>query len=159
MKAIVAMSKNRCIGKNNNLPWHVPEDFLWFKEFTTGKILVVGHNTYDTLPPLKNRNLIIVSKNPLDYKHKYDPLINSAYCFEYFQNILEINKYHNRELIVIGGSKTYESFMPYITEFYVTHINGDYEGDTFMPKFEHLFENREVIKEFNGGHKVCKFTK
>jgi len=56
MKAIIAMAQNRVIGKNNGLPWpSIKEDFKWFKEFTMGKTLIVGKNTFDTLPLLKNR--------------------------------------------------------------------------------------------------------
>ena len=61
-------------------------------------------------------------------------------------------------LIVAGGAKTYVNLLPYIDEFYVTHVNGSYEGDTFMSSFEHLFTNQEIVKEFDG-HKVIKYTK
>ena len=61
-------------------------------------------------------------------------------------------------LIVVGGAKTYVKLLPYITEFYVTHVNGNYDGDTFMPEFEHLFAHQEVVKEFDG-HKVVKYSK
>jgi dihydrofolate reductase len=62
-------------------------------------------------------------------------------------------------LVVIGGAKTYELFLPYITEFYVTHVKGEYDGDTFMPPFEHLFDKQEVIREFECVHKVLKYYK
>ena len=61
-------------------------------------------------------------------------------------------------LIVAGGAKTYIKLLPYITEFYVTHINGNYDGDTFMPEFEHTFTHKEVVKEFDL-HKVIMYTK
>ena len=60
MKAIVAMAKNRVIGKNSALPWpSIKEDLNHFKEFTTGKTLIVGKNTFDTLPLLKNRECMV----------------------------------------------------------------------------------------------------
>ena len=61
-------------------------------------------------------------------------------------------------LIVAGGAKTYVKLLPYIKEFYVTHVNGTYDGDTFMPPFEDLFTQQEVVKEFDG-HKVVKYSK
>ena len=61
MKAIIAMAKNRVIGKNNGLPWpSIKEDFKWFKEFTMGKTLIVGKTTFDTLPLLKNRECLVL---------------------------------------------------------------------------------------------------
>ncbi len=62
MKAILAMAKNRCIGIEGKIPWHIPNDFRWFKEFTTGKKLIVGKNTFDTLPMLKNREILVLIK-------------------------------------------------------------------------------------------------
>ena len=65
---------------------------------------------------------------------------------------------NDTNVIVAGGAKTYARLLPYINEFYVTHVNGSYDGDTFMPPFEHWFNNQEVVKEFDG-HKVVKYTK
>ena len=63
MKAILAMAQNRVIGKNGGLPWpSIKEDFKWFKEFTTGKKLIVGKNTFDTLPMLKNREILVLTR-------------------------------------------------------------------------------------------------
>lgn len=158
MKAIAAMSENRAIGRNNKLPWlPIKEDFKWFKEFTTGKILVVGRVTFDKMPPLKNRNIIVLTSNP-NSSSGYDPNCNFGYCFRDYNGVIEVSQFSNDQLIIIGGTKTYEKFMPYITEFYVTHVKGEYEADTFMPPFEHLFSNQKVVKEFDG-HRVIKYSK
>jgi len=163
MKAIIAMAKNRVIGKDGGLPWpSIKEDFRWFKEFTTGKKLIVGKNTFDTLPMLKNREILVLTRRieelsdiPNQYLINKNDLtgkiidINDVYMFE-------LNK--DSDIIVAGGAKTYVRLLPYITEFYVTHVNGSYDGDTFMPPFEDLFTNKEVVKEFDG-HKVIKYTK
>jgi len=61
-------------------------------------------------------------------------------------------------LIVAGGAKTYINLLPYIDEFYVTHVTGSYDGDIFMPPFEHMFSKNEVVKEFDG-HKVICYSK
>ena len=159
MKAILAMSENRAIGKNGALPWpSIKEDFKWFKEFTMGKTIVVGRTTFEKLPPLKNRKILVVYNNlPCDvftyygiYRDKYEDL--------FLRRLNECEHTEWKDAIVAGGAKTYELFLPYITEFYVTHVNGTYEADTYMIPFEHLYNKQEVVKEFDG-HRVIKYNK
>ena len=164
MKAIVAMAKNRVIGKNSALPWpSIKEDLNHFKEFTTGKTLIVGKNTFDTLPLLKNRECMVLTK-PVE---AIDAYITNQYMVNNnamtgqmitMEDVESYSQFRKDCLIVAGGAKTYVKLLPYITEFYVTHINGNYDGDTFMPEFEHLFAHQEVVKEFDG-HKVIVYTK
>lgn len=154
MKAIAAMDENRGMGYKNNIPWNVKEDFKWFKEFTTNKILVMGRKTFETLPPLKNRNIIVLTKFGDAYEDVYEPINNSANCHRLFGEIITIDQVQPN-LICAGGAKTYEVFLPFITEFYVTHIKGTYDADVYMPAFEHLFTKQEVVKEFDGHRVVC----
>ena len=164
MKAIIAMAQNRVIGKNGKLPWpSIKEDFKHFKEFTTGKTLIVGKNTFDTLPLLKNRECLILTK-PVD---DIDAYITNQYMVNNnamtgqmitMEDVESYSRFRKGYLIVAGGAKTYVKLLPYITEFYVTHVNGTYDGDTFMPPFEDLFTQQEVVKEFDG-HKVVKYSK
>jgi dihydrofolate reductase len=163
MKAILAMAKNRVIGNNGKLPWHVPNDFKWFKEFTMGKKLIVGKNTFDTLPLLKNRECIVLTK-PVE---GIDAYITNQYMVNNnamtgqmitMEDVESYSEFRKDCLIVAGGAKTYVKLLPYIKEFYVTHINGTYEGDVFMSSFEDLFTHQEVVKEFDG-HKVIVYTR
>ena len=164
MKAIIAMAKNRVIGKNGGLPWpNIKEDFKHFKEFTMGKTLIVGKNTFDTLPLLKNRECLILTK-PVD---DIDAYITNQYMVNNnamtgqmitMEDVESYSRFRKGYLIVAGGAKTYVKLLPYITEFYVTHVNGNYDGDTFMPPFEDLFTQQEVVKEFDR-HKVVKYSK
>jgi dihydrofolate reductase len=163
MKAILALAKNRVIGKNGGLPWpSIPNDFKWFKEFTMSKKLIVGKNTFDTLPMLKNREILVLTRRIeelSDIPNQY--LINKNDLTGKIINVDDISSMEldkDPDIIVAGGAKTYVRLLPYITEFYVTHVNGSYEGDTFMPPFEDLFTNKEVVKEFDG-HKVIKYSK
>jgi len=157
MKAILAMAKNRVIGKDGGLPWPpIKNDFRWFKEFTTGKKLIVGKNTFDTLPMLKNREILVLTRRieelseiPNQYLINKNDLTGKI-----ISDVSDLDP----DIIVAGGAKTYVRLLPYITEFYVTHVNGSYDGDTFMPPFEDLFTNKEVVKEFDG-HKVIKYSK
>jgi len=164
MKAILAMAQNRVIGKNGGLPWpSIKEDFKWFKEFTVGNTIVVGKNTFDTLPLLKNRECLVLSKGDsvLDAYIENQYIVNNNSMTGQLVTIQDIESYSQFRkdyLIVAGGAKTYIKLLPYINEFYVTHVNGSYDGDTFMPEFEHLFTNKETIKEFDL-HKVIKYTK
>ena len=152
----MAMSENRCIGKENKIPWYIPNDFKWFKEFTTGKKLIVGKNTFDTLPMLKNREILVLTRRIeelSDIPNQY--LINkNDLTGKIISDVSDLDS----DIIVAGGAKTYVRLLPYITEFYVTHVNGSYEGDTFMPPFEDLFTNKEVVKEFDL-NKVIKYSK
>ena len=163
MKAILAMAKNRVIGNNGKLPWHVPNDFKWFKEFTTGKKLIVGKNTFDTLPLLKNRECIVLTR-PVE---GIDAYITNQYLVNNnamtgqmitMEDLESYSQFRKDYLIVAGGAKTYVRLLPHITEFYVTHVYGNYEGDTFMPPFEDLFTHQEVVKEFDR-HKVIVYTR
>lgn len=163
MKAIIAMAQNWVIGKKGGLPWpSIKNDFSWFKEFTTGKTLIVGKNTFDTLPLLKNRECLVLVKedkimdaNPNQYLVNNNSMTGQLITMKDIESYSEFRKEY---LIVAGGAKTYIKLLPYIDEFYVTHVTGSYEGDTFMPSFEHLFTNQEIVKEFDG-HKVIKYTK
>ena len=168
MKAIMAMSANRAIGINGKLPWSsIKEDFKWFKEFTMGKTLVVGRKTYNTLPPLRGRNIVVITRDYLLLLEEciLHPKCEKMYTLSYKQmieNIIKVSEPGDetfKDAIIAGGAKIYELFLPHITEFYVTHVNGEYEADTFMIPFEHLFDKQEVIKEFEGGHKVIRYLK
>ena len=157
MKAILAMAQNRVIGKNGGLPWpSIKEDFKWFKEFTTGKKLIVGKNTFDTLPMLKNREILVLTRKVEELSEITNQyLINkNDLTGKIISDVSDLDS----DIIVAGGAKTYVRLLPYITEFYVTHVNGSYDGDTFMPPFEDLYNNQEVVKEFDL-HKVIKYSK
>ena len=157
------MAQNRVIGKNGGLPWpSIKEDFKHFKEFTVGNTIVVGKNTFDTLPLLKNRECLVLVKedkimdvNPNQYLVNNNSMTGQLITME---DIESYSQFKRDYLIVAGGAKTYVKLLPYIDEFYVTHVCGNFDGDTFMPEFEHLFNNFELIKEFDG-HKVIKYTK
>jgi dihydrofolate reductase len=164
MKAILAMAQNRVIGKNGGLPWpSIKEDFKWFREFTMGKKLIVGKNTFDTLPLLKNREILVLTRmvEELDAYVQNQYFVNNNGLSGKMIDIRDVIIFelkNNPDIIVSGGAKTYVRLLPYITEFYVTHVNGSYDGDTFMSSFEDLFTNKEVVKEFDG-HKVVVYTR
>ena len=163
MKAILAMAQNRVIGKTGGLPWpSIKEDFKWFKEFTVGNTILVGKNTFDTLPLLKNREcLVLVKEDKIMDANPNQYLVNNNSMTGQLITMSDLESYSQFKrdyLIVAGGAKTYIKLLPYITEFYVTHVNGNYDGDVFMSRFEDTFTNQEVVKQFDL-HKVIKYTK
>jgi len=123
-----------------------------------GKKLIVGKNTFDTLPMLKNREILVLTRKVEELSHITNQYIvnNNGLSGKIINDLSDLNT--DPDIIVAGGAKTYVRLLPYITEFYVTHVNGSYEGDTFMPPFEDLFTQQEVVKEFDG-HKVVKYNK
>lgn len=153
------MAKNRCIGKADKIPWYYKEDLKWFKEFTQSvdgnKIIVMGRKTYQALPLLKNRTIYVLSKSM--------PVSGGGLSTPEGSTMIHVindrkNLPSDKELIITGGKAIYEEFMPVISEFYVTHLNEEHEGDTFMPAFEHLFSKKETVREFDFG-KVVKYVK
>src|SRR5688572_2445495 len=95
-KAIVAMSLNRVIGKDNKLPWHLPEDLRWFKKLTTGNVIIMGRKTWDSIgTPLPNRESIVVTRSPI-------PGIRTV------RTLSEINPGGDpREHYIIGGAQLF----------------------------------------------------
>lgn len=154
MKAIVAMDPNRVIGYRGGIPWHYKEDMKWFKEFTMGKTLVMGYNTYKSLPAfLAGRQIVVLTRewHP-SMAFNDDPKADRVY-YRYpvghqkpwVMEVFDPTEWD--DVVVAGGAKTYMMLMPYITEMYVTHIADEYEGDTFMPEFEKQLPYMRIVRE------------
>ena len=134
---IVAVAKNMAIGKDNKLLWHLPEDLKRFKEITTGKTIIMGSRTFDSLGRvLPNRKHIVLT----DIKEQC--IDNEQVEFVYSMD--EIKKYadDNEENFVIGGASMYRQLMPYANKMYVTEIDKEFDGDVFFPEI-----NKEEWKE------------
>jgi dihydrofolate reductase len=129
---IAATAKNRVIGKNNELLWHLPKDFAWFKEKTKGYDIVMGRKTMESImaftkgKPLPLRNNIVLSK---EMKEKEGFTILNEY-----QDVLNLSL--EKEIIIIGGEKIYDLFMPYANKIILTEIDKDFDGDAFFPEFD-----------------------
>jgi dihydrofolate reductase len=127
MIALIAVSKNNIIGNDGVLPWHVKEDLEWFKHMTLNKSIVVGYNTYEKLPVLKDRSVLVLSEKH-DLNSFYDPIKNYSMCTVTFEKLMVLKNI--RPLVVCGGNQTYISLLPYINYLYVTRLNFDAKGDT-----------------------------
>ena len=132
LKAIAAMSLNRVIGQGNQLPWHLPEDFRWFKQTTTGHILLMGRKTFESVGrPLPNRTTIVLSR--AGFLHPGVTTIRSL-------QELKLPENDPREIFVCGGAQIYAELLPRCDELFLTVVQREVAGDAFFPPFEDGFE-------------------
>ena len=128
---IAAMANNRVIGKNNQMPWHLPADLGHFKAVTLGKPVIMGRKTYESIGrPLPGRRNIVISRNA-DYK------VEGCETAVSLKDAMELVN-EAEELMIIGGGHLYSQAMPLADRLYLTFIDLDVDGDTLFPKFEHL---------------------
>lgn len=136
--AVAAMADNRVIGLDNNLPWHLPEDFKWFKRLTRGSCVVMGRKTFQSLQgPLPDRRNLVLSRSLESAPHGVE-IASSV------EEVLELTRNEER-VFVIGGAEIYQLLLPWCREFFLTRVHGEFEGDAFLPPFEAEFSEAEEI--------------
>ena len=125
---IVAVAENNAIGKDNDLLWHISDDLKRFKKITTGHKIIMGKNTFLSLPirPLPNRTSIVITDDPDD---NYEGCI-MAYSIE--DALSKCDK--DEECFIIGGGSVYSQFLPLADKLYLTKVERSYEADTFFPE-------------------------
>ena len=144
---IVATDKYNGIGKNQSIPWHIPEDLKYFSKLTKGdgkNAVVMGRKTYESIgkPLPKRLNIVITSQN----------YTSSEECiFTDINSICGICADNNIETVwIIGGASLYQEYLPRVDELYITLIDEKYDCDTFFPNdYESCFDKSEIIKENN----------
>jgi dihydrofolate reductase len=135
IQLVVAVAKNNVIGKDNQLVWHLRDDMKFFKELTTGHIILSGRKNYESIPekfrPLPNRLNCIVTRN----ESYYAP---NCKIFRSIQSWYDAYKDDERELFIIGGGELYKQALDddIVDVMYITHVNASPEGDTFFPNFD-----------------------
>lgn len=134
LSLIAAVARNRAIGKDNHLLWHLPEDLRHFREVTRGKPLIMGRKTWESLPekfrPLPGRLNIVVSRNP---RYQASGAVVSASLAEALQHSARLAP-EAAEIFVIGGAELYRQALPLADRLYLTEIAEDFSGDTFFPE-------------------------
>ena len=137
-KAIVAMSLNRVIGKDNKLPWHLPEDLRWFKKLTTGNVVIMGRKTWDSIgKPLPNRENIVLS-------HSADAIPGARVI----RSLSELQAEGDpRDYFIIGGAQIFRSYLPLCSDIYLTLVKREVDGDVFLPPFEQDFPVVETLQD------------
>jgi dihydrofolate reductase len=147
LSILVAMARNRVIGQNNTLPWHLPADLKHFKSLTMGHPIIMGRKTYESIgKPLPGRTNIIVTKQT-SFHAPGTKIANSI------EEALEISKdssHTNDESFIIGGAELYQQTLKLCHRMYITEIQSDFAGDTFFPEYNHD-EWQETAREMHQG--------
>jgi len=137
---IAAMSRNRVIGINNTLPWHLPADLKHFKSITMGKAIVMGRKTFESIGrPLPGRTNIIITRNT-GFQAEGCTVVHSI------EDALDLSVKQD-EIMIIGGASFYEQILPRADRIYLTLIDEKFEGDALFPKYNQSdWQETEHIK-------------
>ena len=137
-KAIAAMSLNRVIGNGNKIPWHLPEDFKWFKATTLGHVLVMGRKTFESIGrPLPGRETIVLSRT--GWSHPGVQTVASLEAAAEFAR--------DRQVFICGGAQIYEQALPLCSDLFLTVVKREVQGDAFFPAFEDRFEQVAELRD------------
>ena len=137
-KAIAAMSLNRVIGRGAEIPWHLPEDFKWFKETTMGGVLVMGRLTFESIGrPLPGRETVVLSR--------------SGFACDEVRTVGSLDELdpanETRPMFIAGGAQVYEQALPRCSDLLLTIVKREGAGDVFFPEFEDRFTERETLRD------------
>jgi len=129
LSLIAAMATDRIIGNENQMPWHLPADFAWFKQQTLGKPMIMGRKTFESIGrPLPGRKNIVISRQA-------QPEQEGVFWVTSIDEALacagEVD-----EVMVIGGGHLYQQLLPYAQRLYLTHVDAEIEGDTHFPEYD-----------------------
>lgn len=133
MNLIAAADKNNAIGKNGGLLYRIPTDMKFFRETTTGKVVVMGRKTLESFPgknPLKNRVNIVLTRNKAYTKD------GAVICNDISELEKELEKYNSDDVFVIGGEEIYKLLLPICDRAYITRVDGEAEADAFLPDLD-----------------------
>ncbi len=148
---IAAIGKNRELGKNNQLLWHIPEDMKRFKKLTKGQVVIMGRKTYESLPskfrPLPERVNIIVTRDKNFFA-------SGCLICHSLEEAIEKGKSFKKEIFIIGGASIYQQGIKYADKLYLTLIDKEYpEADCFFPEYsvfqKIVFRKKSKINDLN----------
>lgn len=150
---IAAVARNRALGKDGQLLWHLPEDMRYFRETTRGKPVIMGRKTWESLPdafrPLPGRRNIVISRNPA-----YDaPGATLAGSLEEAARLTQ----DDAEVFIIGGAEIYRQALPLAQRLYLTEVTQDFAADAFFPEFSDR-EWREISRSEQKSGSGLEFT-
>lgn len=129
LSMIVAHADNRIIGKDNDMPWHLPADLAYFKKTTLGKPVIMGRKTYESIGrPLPGRQNIVISR---DENYQAEGITSATSVEQALTLAGEVE-----EVMVIGGGAIYEHCLASAHRLYITHINAEIDGDTKFPEYD-----------------------
>jgi len=126
---IAAMAKNRVIGCDNKLPWHIHEDLQNFKRLTSGNVVIMGRKTFESIgKALPNRVNIVISSSM--------PQKEGIIVCKTVEEALQKAESYDKEIFIIGGATVYQQTIPLADRMYLSYVKGDYHGDAFFPEFD-----------------------
>lgn len=129
LSLVVAHADNRIIGKDNDMPWHLPADLAYFKQTTLGKPIVMGRKTYESIGrPLPGRKNIVISR---DENYQANGVISVTSVEQALVEAGDVD-----EVMVIGGGAIYQHCISAAQRLYITHIKASIEGDTAFPEYD-----------------------
>jgi len=132
------MSLNRVIGNGDAIPWHLPEDFRWFKKMTTGQVIVMGRKTFESIgKPLPHRTTIVLSRGQAAIPGVQ--VLSDLHQIDLTQD--------TRDFFICGGAQIYRQALPLCSDLYLTLVKRVVDGDVFFPIFENDFEQVESIDD------------
>lgn len=168
------MSLNRVIGADGKIPWHLPEDFRWFRQMTMGHIIVMGRKTFESLGhALPSRTNLVLTRHPRSLIRKHPEIfgqyhewrggkhLKRPYQFHFsklgeateteifiFNSLDRLNpsEFPN-DIYICGGAQIYEEALPRCSDLYLTLVNREVPGDTFFPTFENKFKLVEEVRD------------
>ncbi|MCX8155283.1 MAG: dihydrofolate reductase [Verrucomicrobiae bacterium] len=148
LTAIAAMAANRVIGCQGRLPWHLPEDFQWFKSVTMGHVLVMGRKTFESIGrPLPGRDTVVISRS--GFRHPGVTVI---------QDLRELAGWPEpRRFFICGGAQIYALALPFCAELFLTQVLRPAEGEVLFPPFEDRFTPAEVVRE-TGDFRILRYV-
>ena len=151
---IVAMGKNREIGKKNGLLWHIPEELKHFKQLTTGHPIIMGRKTYESIGrPLPGRTNIIITRHSISGMEQGAPKPRNLLWVNSLAQALKLAKKQpgGEEIFIIGGGQIFEQAIKIADKLYLTIIEKEFKGDTFFPDYSSFKKVSESeIKKFQG---------
>jgi dihydrofolate reductase len=149
LSIIVAMDRNRVIGRGDTLPWHISSDLKNFKKITMGNPIIMGRKTHESIGrPLPGRKNIILTRDK-NYSSEGCTVLHSM--DEIFEHCKEVD-----EVMITGGSEIYKLSLEQATRLYLTEVHTEIEGDTFFPEFDRS-EWREVSREDHSSDEKNEF--
>ncbi len=131
LTAIAAFGRNRVIGRDNGMPWELPEDSARFQRVTMGGVLITGRRTHESIGfPLPGRVTLVVTRDP-SYRDDRTPVVHSVE-----EALKTLHDYPDRRWWVSGGGEIYTLFWGYVTDLDVTEVHADPEGDVLFPAID-----------------------
>lgn len=131
---IVAAARNGVIGRNNELPWRLPEDLKYFKSVTMGKPLIMGRKTHESIGrPLPGRLNVVISRQPRDSE---DPNLRWVDSIEAALALVRREQPDAAEVIIMGGEQIYRQSLPWADRVYLTRVDANVEGDAVFPTLD-----------------------